>query len=47
LIVGRGQLENSVLRMFRLVITDKCRYPDTGDRVTSSFIQQREPYPGY
>jgi hypothetical protein len=33
--------------MFRLVITDKCRYPDTGDRVTSSFIQQREPYPGY
>jgi SAM-dependent methyltransferase len=30
-----------------LVITDMYRYPDTGDRVTSSFIQQHEPYSGY
>ena len=26
---------------------DGYRYPDPGDRVTATFIQQREPYPGY
>jgi SAM-dependent methyltransferase len=33
--------------IFRLVISDMYRYPDAGDRVTSSFIKQHEPYPGY
>ncbi|MFD8499042.1 class I SAM-dependent methyltransferase [Amycolatopsis sp. NPDC059657] len=29
------------------MITETYRYPDTGDRVTASFIAQHEPYDGY
>ncbi|SDY31895.1 Methyltransferase domain-containing protein [Amycolatopsis xylanica] len=29
------------------MITETYRYPDTGDRVTASFIAQHEPYEGY
>ncbi|MFD9889168.1 class I SAM-dependent methyltransferase [Amycolatopsis sp. NPDC059027] len=29
------------------MLTDTYRYPDTGDRVTGTFISGHEPYPGY
>lgn len=29
------------------MITETYRYPDRGDRVTTLFIEQHEPYPGY